>query len=445
MKKFIYQILMPAILLLILTSSPVYSNEFKIVNGEETTMEKWEESFSGVVGLLITLSEGISLCTGTIIDPQVILTARHCVLEGNDVNFRIDPDNIDVISGLWIEYASIPKASGKKIVIHQEADIALMLLDKKISGLQVYPVRDNPSETVGEKGVAVGYGVTGTEKEDSGTQRWGETTVLSIWDSESIVEVGNSTGLCFGDSGGPFFTKQNGKDVVSGVSSFVAGECSSVSGSYSVQVVKYRNWIEEQMENLTGHGLGNICGDGDIDDGETCEAQDEKDCSELGSFIPGIIAKCNGDCNGFDVSVCKDQICGDEIKQGSEACDDGNIVDGDYCSSDCQEISGKCGDNKVQSIEECDDGNNESNDGCDYSCKLECGNGWKEYQEECDDGNLDGGDGCDDFCKLECGNDVLNIGEECDDGNRLSEDGCDKLCKKEPGKGSGCSSIILSF
>ena len=318
----------------------------------------------------------------------------------------------------------------------------MILLDKKISGLQVYPVRNNPSEAVNEKGIAVGYGVTGTEKEDSGTQRWGETTILNIWSGDAIVEVGNPTGLCFGDSGGPLFTRQNGKDVVSGVASFVAGECSAASGSYSVQVVQYRNWIEEQMKLLTGHDLEKICGDGDIDEGETCEAKDEMDCADLGSYIPGIFAKCNADCNGYNISVCEDQICGDYRKQGSEACDDGNIKDGDYCSADCTEISGKCGDSVVQSNEECDDGNSNSEDGCDFMCKNECGNGTKELAEECDDGNLNGGDGCDPECKLECGNGVLNIGEDCDDGNLLSEDGCDKFCKKEPGSGSGCSVII---
>ena len=81
---------------------PVFSNEFKIVNGEETTKEKWEESFSGVVGLLITLSEGMSVCTGTVIDPQMILTARHCVLEDNSLGSQIAPENVDIKSGLWI-------------------------------------------------------------------------------------------------------------------------------------------------------------------------------------------------------------------------------------------------------------------------------------------------------------------------------------------------------
>lgn len=445
MKKLINHMFLSVFLfLMVLFPVQIFPNEFKIVNGEDTTKEKWEESFSGVVCLMITLSEGLSSCTATFIDPQVLLTARHCVVD-EGTNAVIEPEYVDVKSGLFCGYTSLSRAVGKEIVIHQDADIALIFLNKKVSNLRVYPVRDNPSETVGEGGTVVGYGVTGTEKTDSGTQRWGETKILSIWNGDAIVEVGSPTGLCFGDSGGPFFTQQNGKDVVSGVASFVAGECSSVKGSYSVQVVKYRDWIEDQMELFTGHDLENICGDGDLDEGESCEVQDGKDCAELGSYIPGTISKCNVDCNGYDVSVCEDQICGDHRKQGAEACDDGNVEEGDYCSADCTEITGKCGDSIIQSIEECDDGNKDSQDGCDFMCELECGNGTKEYQEECDDGNFDGGDGCDASCKFECGNGILNIGEECDDGNILPEDGCDKLCKEEPKEGSGCSAIMLFF
>lgn len=435
------------VILLFFLPLQIFSNEFKIVNGEDTTKEKWTESFTGVVGLMIELSEGLSSCTATLIDPQVVLTARHCVLDYDDYGNTVvlEPEKISVKSGLWVGYASFSHAEGKEIVINQQTDIALIFLNKRIPKLRVYPVRSDPSETVGEEGTIVGYGVTGSDKTDSGVQRWGETTVLSIWNEDGFfIEVGDPAGLCYGDSGGPLFTKQNDKDVVSGVTSFGDGNCSSTGGSYSVQVVKYRNWIEEQMEIFTGHDLENICGDGDIDEGEICEVTDEKDCAALGSYTPGIPARCNVNCNGYDLSVCKDQICGDHRKQGVEACDDGNVEEGDYCSADCTEITGKCGDNVVQSNEECDDGNEVSEDGCDLVCKIECGNGAKESNEECDDGNLDGGDGCDGSCKLECGNGKLNIGEECDDGNLLPQDGCDNLClKEESNDSSGCTAVLL--
>ncbi len=68
-----------------------------------------------------------------------------------------------------------------------------------------------------------------------------------------------------------------------------------------------------------------------------------------------------------------------------------------------------CGDNILQPPEECDDGNLINGDGCDDQCFIEvpeCGNGIIEAGEECDDGNLINGDGCDDQCNIE----IINPG-----------------------------------
>lgn len=64
-----------------------------------------------------------------------------------------------------------------------------------------------------------------------------------------------------------------------------------------------------------------------------------------------------------------------------------------------------------------------------------CGNGVLEAGEDCDDGNLANGDGCSSICQLEqaivCGNSQLEVGEDCDDGNTLNGDGCSNLCRYE--------------
>lgn len=63
-----------------------------------------------------------------------------------------------------------------------------------------------------------------------------------------------------------------------------------------------------------------------------------------------------------------------------------------------------------------------------------CGNGLLEAGEQCDDGNIFNGDGCSSGCRIEypdCGNGIKNIGEECDDGNVDYGDGCTPLCKLE--------------
>jgi cysteine-rich repeat protein len=81
----------------------------------------------------------------------------------------------------------------------------------------------------------------------------------------------------------------------------------------------------------------------------------------------------------------------------------------------------------------------------------ECGDGYIIKDEhECDDGNLVSGDGCSSDCTVEpgyycealpsdcimiCGNADIDdwAGEECDDGNFTPGDGCSEFCRVEPG------------
>lgn len=63
--------------------------------------------------------------------------------------------------------------------------------------------------------------------------------------------------------------------------------------------------------------------------------------------------------------------CGDGLQEGSEACDDGNLVNDDGCSNLCAAPS--CGDGVTQLAlgEQCDDGNSVASDGCDAQCQVE--------------------------------------------------------------------------
>ena len=88
-----------------------------------------------------------------------------------------------------------------------------------------------------------------------------------------------------------------------------------------------------------------------------------------------------------------------------------------------------CGNNVTEDGEECDDGNLENEDECRNDCTLPyCGDGIEDPDEECDDGNQVGGDGCDENCEIEEGECVVD--EDCGEGHWLGEDEfcwCEKL------------------
>lgn len=125
--------------------------------------------------------------------------------------------------------------------------------------------------------------------------------------------------------------------------------------------------------------------------------------------------------------------CGDGVLDAAEECDDGNVVDGDGCDSDCT-IEPSCGDGQLDPSEECDDGNNVDGDGCAGDCTIEaggpfCGDGQLDPGEECDDGNNVDGDGCNANCLLEtgsvCGDGVVEPPESCEPPDT---DTCDNNC-----------------
>lgn len=161
------------------------------------------------------------------------------------------------------------------------------------------------------------------------------------------------------------------------------------------------------------------CGNGILEPGEACDD---------GNLL-------NGD--GCD-AVCQiGGLCGNGVLEPGEICDDGNLIDGDGCEQDCTtgDVITVCGNGILEVGEACDDGNLLNGDGCDQTCSIEavCGNGIIEPGEQCDDGNLIGGDGCDSSCDYEiaCGNSRIEVGEQCDDGNGIDGDGCDTSCHVE--------------
>jgi cysteine-rich repeat protein len=64
-------------------------------------------------------------------------------------------------------------------------------------------------------------------------------------------------------------------------------------------------------------------------------------------------------------------LCGNGRIDPGEACDDGNIVDGDGCSAICESEAARCGNGIVEEGEACDDGNDVAGDGCNPACELE--------------------------------------------------------------------------
>ena len=174
--------------------------------------------------------DGNRLCTGALVAPDVVLTARHCVSRTNGLDSRCDregnetggatftadeaPGSLRVFVGAKPDLRAAPAAVGKAVK-HDgakapcNADVALVVLDRAIMGITPLALRLGGPVSRGELVRAVGYGRTEANTIGERRHRDGvRTLAVGPGVSPSGVALGareieTSQGFCDGDSGGP--------------------------------------------------------------------------------------------------------------------------------------------------------------------------------------------------------------------------------------------------
>jgi hypothetical protein len=222
---------------------PEQQVETAVVSGTSPTIFGGEkdddgESLKGVVALRVGTGATFELCTGALIAPNVVLTARHCVTKnvttsvscdengrsanGSHVSADESAASIGVYLGASPSFAKAPAAIGRAIVAPTgpylcDSDIALIVLASPITAATPLAIRLSAPSTKGEMIRAVGYGQNDQSAPIGTRFRKGGLPVLAQGKTVSgsktplgahEFEVGKS--ICQGDSGGPAISEDTG-------------------------------------------------------------------------------------------------------------------------------------------------------------------------------------------------------------------------------------------
>lgn len=236
------RLLLPSLVLsvasLVACSSPESAPQSEALGRKSSPIIKGTDSDASQDAVVLVFhydpaAGSVGACTGTLLAPKLVLTARHCVAETDEyaacdgdgnplaagaVKKNNKPNSMYIFTGPNrpdFRRADITPAGrgaqiiddgGKNLCNH---DIALIVLEEPINDVPIAPVRLDSEITVGEVVTSIGWGVTESTIEPNVRQQRSGVEVLAVGPDKKAkppvppneFEVGES--ICSGDSGGP--------------------------------------------------------------------------------------------------------------------------------------------------------------------------------------------------------------------------------------------------
>lgn len=142
--------------------------------------------------------QGNSRCTGTMIGPQALIVAAHCVAETKEMSFHAGGSLYEATCESAPGYPKNKTADWSLCHVHEEvANVAFEVLN-----------RNEKIVKVGDELLLTGYGCVkeGGGGGNDGLYRIGSAKVTSVpYASIYDYVTAGAVALCFGDSGGPVF------------------------------------------------------------------------------------------------------------------------------------------------------------------------------------------------------------------------------------------------
>ena len=241
-----------------------------------------DQTDTSVVGIMINTSQGIAICSGSLIAPNLVLTAHHCVADisstacsSSSFGTTYSAASFAVTTSYNAAAAkfaanSFPTASTNGPTWYSVSrvavpgnnvcgmDMAVLQLAGSITGTCPLVPRIDAPVTMGEAYRAVGFGITTPSGQTAGTRY--QVSGLSVlcagncgagFSASGEWEGGTTAqkGTCEGDSGGPSLDSNN--QVLGTVSRGPQGACND---TIYESVAAQATWIKSQAATAATAG-----------------------------------------------------------------------------------------------------------------------------------------------------------------------------------------------